>query len=75
MEEEAFDPDELAEPDELDEFVEGELLLLSLLLDELSLLVFPSELPLLSDGDAVLFTSVFSPLFSDFASGSLSLSE
>ena len=84
MEEEVFDPDEpdepdeadeLDEPDELDEFVEGELLLLSVLLDELSPLVLASELSLLSDGDAVLFTSVFSPLFSDFASGSLSLSE
>lgn len=52
VEEEAFDPDdepdELGVLDELDEFVEGELLL-SLLLDELSPLVFPSELPLLSD--------------------------
>lgn len=50
VEEEAFDPDdELDELDVLDEFVEGELLLLSLLLDELSALAFPSELPLLSD--------------------------
>jgi len=53
VEEEAFDPDdepdELDVLDELDEFVEGELLPLSLLLDELSPLVFPSELPLLSD--------------------------
>ena len=52
MEEEVFDPDEPDEPDEadeLDEFVEDELLLLSLLLDELSPLVLPSELPLLSD--------------------------
>jgi hypothetical protein len=52
VEEGVFDPDEpdeLDEPDEADEFVEGELLLLSLLLDELSTLVLPSELPLLSD--------------------------
>lgn len=55
VEEEVLDPDdpdeldEPDEPDELDEFVEGELLLLSLLLDELSPLVLPSELPLLSD--------------------------
>jgi hypothetical protein len=49
VEEEVFDPDVPDEPDELDEFVEDELLLLSLLLDELSPLVLPSELPLLSD--------------------------
>jgi len=52
VEEEVFDPDEPDEPDEadeLDESVEEELLLLSLLLDELSPLVLPSELPLLSD--------------------------
>ena len=81
VEEEVLDPDdpdeldEPDEPDELDEFVEVELLLLSLLLDELSPPALPSELPLLSDGVAALFTSVFSPLFSAFASGSLSLSE
>jgi hypothetical protein len=45
----ALDPDEPDELDELDEFFEDELLLLSLLLDELSPLVLPSELPLLSD--------------------------
>jgi hypothetical protein len=76
--EEEFDPDEpdeLGELDEPDEFVEDELLLLSPLLEELSPLDLLSELPLLSDGDAVLFTSVFSPLFSDLASGSLSFSE
>jgi len=52
VEEGVFDPDEpdeLDEPEEADELVEGELLLLSLLLDELSTLVLPSELPLLSD--------------------------
>ena len=63
--------------EELCEFGElgvDELLLsLPLLLDEPSLLGLLSELPLLSD--AVLVTSVFSPLFSDLASGSLSLSE
>ena len=50
-EEGALDPDEPdeLELDELDESVEEELLLLSLLLDELSSLVLPSELPLLSD--------------------------
>jgi hypothetical protein len=42
-----------------------------LFVDAVSLLDFVSESPLLSE----LFTSVFSPLFSDLASGSLSLSE
>ena len=45
----ALDPDEPDELDELDEFFEDELLLLSLLLDELSPLVLPSEFPLPSD--------------------------
>lgn len=50
-EEGTLDPDESdeVELDELDESVEDELLLLPLLLDELSPLVLPSELPLLSD--------------------------
>jgi len=79
--EDVLGPDELDELDELgeleDELVEALLLLplLLLLLDELSVLDLFSEVPLLSDGVASLFTSVFSPLFSDFAPGSLSLSE
>ena len=75
-----LDPEEPEAVDELDELCElvvgvDEPVLLSLLLlvDELSLLDLVSEFPLPSD--AVLFTSVFSPLFSDLASGSLSLSE
>ncbi len=65
------------EVDVLDEFDVVELLLLSLLLlsDELSLLGLLSEFPLLSDSDVELLTSVFSPLFSGLALGSLSLSE
>lgn len=76
-EEEVFDPDESDELDEPDEVVEDEVLLLSLLplSDELSLLGLLSEFPLLSDGDVEFFTSVFSPLFSGLALGSLSLSE
>ncbi|MDH5563265.1 MAG: hypothetical protein OEY91_06530 [Nitrospirota bacterium] len=71
-------PDELDELDELGELVEESLLLpllLLLLLDELSVLDLLSEVPLLSDAVVSLLTSVFSPLFSDFAPGSLSLSE
>ncbi len=74
-------PDELEELDELgelDEPVEESLLLpplLLLLLDELSVLDLLSEVPLPSEGVASLLTSVFSPLFSDFSPGSLSLSE
>jgi hypothetical protein len=52
VEEGTLDPDESdeLELDELDESVEDELLLLlPLLSDELSPLVLPSELPLLSD--------------------------
>lgn len=78
MEEGVVDPDESDELDELDELVEDELVLLSLLLlplGELSPLVLLPELLLLSDGVVELLTSVFSPLFSDLASGSLSLSE
>ncbi len=69
--------DELEEPCVLDELDAEELLLLSLLLfsEELSLLGLLSEVPLLSDSDVELLTSVFSPLFSGFALGSLSLSE
>ena len=75
-----LDPEEVDGLDELcvlDEFGVDELLLLSLLLlsDELSLLVLLSEFPLLSDSDVELLTSVFSPLFSGLALGSLSLSE
>jgi hypothetical protein len=73
-----LDPEEPEELDELDEPVELDGLdedVLSLLLDELSLLVLLSELPLLSDFVSELFTSVFSPLFSGLALGSLSLSE
>ena len=73
-----LDPDELVEPvelDEPDELVELDADLLVLLLDELSPLVLLSEFPLLSDFTSELFTSVFSPLFSDLALGSLSLSE
>ena len=69
-----LDPEEV---EELDELGADELLLLSLLLllDELSPLGLLSEVPLLSASDVELFTSVFSPLFSDWATGSLSLSE
>ena len=75
-----LDPEEvdgLDEPCVLDEFDADELLLLSLLLfsDEPSLLGLFSEFPLLSDSDVELLTSVFSPLFSGLALGSLSLSE
>jgi len=78
--EDVLGPDELDELDELGELedvlVEALLLLpLLLLLDELSVLDLLSEVPLLSAGVASLFTSVFSPLFSDFTPGSLSLSE
>lgn len=61
----------------LDELGVDELLVLSLLplSDELSPLGLLSEFPLLSDSDVELLTSVFSPLFSGFALGSLSLSE
>ena len=67
-----LDPDELDEPDEFVELDDG---VLVLLLDALSPLVLLSELPLLSDFTSELFTSVFSPLFSGLALGSLSLSE
>jgi len=79
VEEEVEELDELdsEEVEELDELGAEELLLLSLLLllDELSPLGLLSEVPLLSASDVELFTSVFSPLFSDWATGSLSLSE
>jgi hypothetical protein len=79
VEEEVEELDELdsEEVEELDELGADELLLLSLLLllDELSPLGLLSEVPLLSASDVELFTSVFSPLFSDWATGSLSLSE
>ena len=79
VEEEVEELDELdsEEVEELDELGADELLLLSLLLllDELSPLGLLSEVPLLSASDVELFTSVFSPLFSDWAPGSLSLSE
>lgn len=75
-----FDSEEvdgLDEPFVLDELDADELLLLSLLLlsDELSLVALLSEVPLLSDSEVELLTSVFSPLFSGLALGSLSLSE
>jgi hypothetical protein len=69
------EPDELDELDESDELVELDVDVLVLLLDELSPLVVLSELPLVSDFVSELFTSVFSPLFSGLALGSLSLSE
>ncbi len=79
VEEEVEELDELdsEEVEELDELGADELLLLSLLLllDELSPLGLLSEVPLLSASDVELFTSVFSPLFSNWATGSLSLSE
>jgi hypothetical protein len=79
VEEEVEELDELdsEEVEELDELGADELLLLSLLLllDELSPLGLLSEVPLLSASDVELFTSVFSPLFSDWAPGSLSLLE
>ncbi len=69
--------DGLEAPCVLDELDADELLLLSLLLlsDEFSLVGLLSEVPLLSDSDTELLTSVFSPLFSGLALGSLSLSE
>ncbi len=77
---EELDPEDVDGLDELcvlDELGVDELLPLSLLLlsDELSLFVLLSEFPLLSELGAELLTSVFSPLFSGFALGSLSLSE
>jgi len=82
-EDDELDPEEEVEeleaPGELDELGVDELLppLLSLLVlfEVLSPLDLLSEVPWPSDWEAELFTSVFSPLFSDLASGSLSLSE
>ncbi len=75
-----LDPEEvdgLDEPCVLVEFDAEALVLLSLLFlsEELSLLVLPSDVSLLADSEVELLTSVFSPLFSGFALGSLSLSE
>lgn len=77
-----FDPDPEEEEDSdelgvLDELGEDELLLLSLPLvfEELSPLGLLSEFPLLSAWVVELLTSVFSPLSSGLAFGSLSLSE
>jgi hypothetical protein len=74
------DPEEDEDSDELgavDELGVDELLLLSLLLslEEPSPLDLLSEFPLLSAWVVELLTSVFSPLFSGLALGSLSLSE
>ena len=64
--------DGLGELDELGVVDEdGALVSPPLFVDVLSPLDFASESPLPSE----LFTSVFSPLFSDLTSGSLSLSE
>jgi hypothetical protein len=67
----------LGEPDELGDAVVEELLLLSLLLlfDPPLPLGLVSGVSLPSFGDVEFFTSVFSPLSSGLAPGSLSLSE
>ena len=68
--------DWLGELDELGVVEEDEALLSPPLFgDALSPLDLVSESPLPSVAVVELFTSVFSPLFSDLASGSLSLSE